>query len=41
MLNLRLGLRSFITRSAAVARDLWSLVNDPWELELRKWEDII
>ena len=41
MLNLRLGLRSFGVRAAAVARDLWSLVNDPWELEFRKWEDII
>ena len=41
MLNLRLGLRSFATRSAAIARDLWSLVNDPWELEFRKWEDVL
>ena len=41
MLNLRLGLRSFGIRAAAVARDLWELVNDPWELEFRKWEDVL
>ena len=41
MLNLRLGLRSFGVRAAAVARDLWELVNDPWELEFRKWEDVL
>ena len=40
MLALKLGLRSFGIRSAAVARDLWSLVNDIWENEHRKWEDI-
>ena len=41
MLNLRLGLRSFAIRSAAIARDLWQLVNDVWELEHRKWEDVL
>ena len=41
MLNLRLGLRSFGIRSAAIARDIWALVNDPWELEFRKWEDVL
>ena len=41
MLNLRLGLRRFATRSAAIARDIWALVNDPWELEFRKWEDVL
>jgi hypothetical protein len=40
MLNLRLGLRSFGVRAAAVARDLWSLINDTWQLEHRNWEDI-
>tara|TARA_R110002167_G_scaffold329729_2_gene536415 strand:- start:570 stop:695 length:126 start_codon:yes stop_codon:yes gene_type:complete len=40
MLALKLGLRSFIARSAAIARDLWQLVNDIWQNEHRKWEDI-
>jgi len=40
MLTLKLGLRSFVTRSAAIARDLWELVDDLWENEHRKWEDI-
>ena len=40
MLALRLGLRSLVARAAAVARDLWQLVNDLWENEHRNWEDI-
>ena len=41
MLALKLGLRSFGIRSAAVARDLWQLVNDTWQNEHRNWEDIV
>jgi hypothetical protein len=40
-LRLALSLRTSITQTARLARDLWRTVNDPWELEERKWEDII
>ena len=40
MLGLRLKLQSVITQTARLARDLWQLVNDVWENEHRKWEDI-
>lgn len=40
-LSLKLGLRTMVLQTARLARDLWSTVNDPWELEFRKWEDII
>ena len=40
-LKLALNLRTSITQTARLARDLWSTVSDPWELELRKWEDIV
>ena len=40
MLALKLSLRSLVMRAAAIARDLWQLVNDAWESENRKWEDI-
>jgi hypothetical protein len=41
MLNLGLKLTSFISQAARLARDLWNIINDVWELETRKWEDII
>ena len=41
MLNLGLKLTSFISQSARIARDLWNIITDVWELETRKWEDII
>ena len=41
MLNLGLKLTSFISQAARLARDLWSSITDVWELESRKWEDII
>ena len=41
MLNLGLRLQSFVTQTARLARDLWSTVNDTWQLEARKWEDIV
>ena len=40
-LKLALNLRTTITQTARLARDLWRTVYDPWELEERKWEDII
>jgi len=43
MLALRLTLHSIITQTARLARDMWNStnLNDVWERELRKWEDII
>jgi len=41
MLNLGLRLSSFVTQTARLARDLWETINDVWENETRKWEDII
>ena len=43
MIALRLNLRSMVTQVARLARDMWNSVSltDPWELELRKWEDIV
>jgi len=41
MLSLKLKLHSVITQTARLARDLWNLVNDTWQLEERKWEDIV
>ena len=43
MLTLALSLHSVTTQVARLARDLWNSIslNDVWERELRKWEDII
>ena len=41
MLNLGLRLSSFVTQTARLARDLWETINDVWENETRKWEDIV
>ena len=41
MLNLGLRLSSFVTQTARLARDLWQTVEDLWQNEHRKWEDII
>jgi hypothetical protein len=41
MLNLGLRITSFVTQTARLARDLWQTVNDIWENEHRKWEDIV
>ena len=40
---LRLGLRlvTVVTQTARLARDLWGKINDVWELEERKWENIV
>ena len=40
-LGVSLGLSTLIQQVSRIARDLWNLVNDPWELEHRKWEDIV
>ena len=40
-LKLSLNLRTMVTQTARLVRDLWQTVSDPWELELRKWEDIV
>tara|TARA_Y100000310_G_C19953967_1_gene478135 strand:+ start:225 stop:350 length:126 start_codon:yes stop_codon:yes gene_type:complete len=41
MLNLGLRLTSIVKQTARLARDLWETINDVWENEARKWEDII
>ena len=43
MLALRLTLHSIVTQTARLARDMWNStnLNDVWDRELRKWEDII
>ena len=40
---LRLGLRivTHVTQTARLVRDIWQSVSDPWELEERKWENIV
>ena len=40
MLNLALKLSSVVTQTARLARDLWQTINDIWQNEARKWEDI-
>jgi len=40
MLNLGLKLTSIVKQTARLARDLWQTINDVWENETRKWEDI-
>ena len=29
-----------VTQTARLARDLWQTINDIWQNEARKWEDI-
>ena len=41
MLNLGLRLTSIVKQTARLARDLWETINDTWENETRKWEDIV
>jgi len=40
MLNLGLRITSMVTQTARLARDLWQTVNDIWQNEHRKWEDV-
>ena len=43
MIALRLNLRSMVTQTARLARDMWNSVNlnDLWENEHRNWDDIV
>ena len=41
MINLGIRLQSIVTQTARLARDLWSTINDTWQNEARKWEDIV
>ncbi len=43
MVNLSMSVHSVVTQVARLARDLWNSIslNDVWENEHRKWEDII
>ena len=41
MLNLGLRITSMVTQTARLARDLWQTVNDIWQNEHRKWEDVV
>jgi hypothetical protein len=40
MLRLGLKLKSVVIQTARLARDLWESINDVWDREHRKWEDI-
>tara|TARA_R100001443_G_scaffold25271_2_gene38044 strand:+ start:3808 stop:3933 length:126 start_codon:yes stop_codon:yes gene_type:complete len=41
MLKLGLSVRTLPNQVARLARDLWIKINDTWNLEERKWENII
>jgi hypothetical protein len=43
MLSLTNTLHAIATQVARLARDMWNStnLNDVWERELRKWEDIV
>ncbi len=41
MLNISLRITSIIKQTARLARDLWNSINDTWQNESRKWEDIV
>ena len=41
MLSLGLKLTSIVKQTARLVRDLWNSINDTWNNELRKWEDIV
>ena len=40
-LSMGLSIGAITTPVARLARDLWNIINDTWQLEHRKWEDII
>jgi len=42
-LGTRLGIVQVVHQMARLARDLWNSIslNDVWEREQRKWEDIV
>jgi len=41
MLSLTNTLHSIATQTARLARDLFTKINDIWDNEQRKWQDII
>jgi len=41
MLSISLKLKSHVIQTARLVRDLWNSINDTWQLEERKWEDIV
>jgi len=43
MISLSMTIHSIVTQVARLARDMWNStnLNDIWENEHRKWEDII
>ena len=43
MISLYMTIHSIVTQVARLARDMWNStnLNDVWENEHRKWEDII
>jgi len=41
MLSLGNSLQNVAIQTARLARDLWNIINDTWQLEHRKWEDIV
>ena len=41
MLKLGLSVRTLPNQVARLARDLWTKINDTWDLEERKWENIV
>ena len=40
-LKLALNLRTTVTQTARLARDLWNSISDIWQNEHRVWEDIV
>ena len=40
-LSMGLSIGAITTQVARLVRDLWNIINDTWQLEHRKWEDII
>ena len=41
MLNLGLKLTSVVKQTARLVRDLWNSINDTWNNEIRKYEEIV
>jgi len=39
--SMGLSIGAITTQVARLARDLWNIINDTWQLEFRKWEDIV
>ena len=41
MLKLGLSVLTLPNQVARLVRDLWKSINDTWDLEERKWENIV